>query len=120
MSKTARGEGPLCPSLTRAYFEDQARPIGTGWRWVFAKVGPKRTKVLDPWNRYTVELPTVSRDPDKGWNSVRVAPASSSAPSVLKAVLTTAQKALRKRIIDAGDEATAFEAECLAVGRNKS
>lgn len=103
------------PQLLHCYFEDQARPIGAGWRWVFVKEGTKWVALLDPWNRYTVN---VRLAPSRGqedidhrtWQSV----GKGQSPTT-PAMLSSAKRALRRRVIEGGEGATAFEAECLSV-----
>lgn len=95
---------PATPRLLRAYFEDQARPIGSGWRWVFAKEGHRWVTILDPWNRYTVRIP-MRRWPTIGKRL--------TLPAEDVEVLRQAKRRLR-RLLDA-EGPTKFEAECLAV-----
>lgn len=111
-SRAKREGGGAQPRLLHCYFRDQARPIGTGWRWVFVKLGTKWVFVCDPWNRYTIRLPLRHKRLEMGWLSVgvRLRPAE---PAFVRDMLAAAQKHLRYLIADT--DPTGFEAECLKV-----
>lgn len=99
-------------TLERAYFEDQARPIGSGWRWVFVLLGRKWALICDPYNRYTVRIPLRSKDPRRGWSTVACRDVQ---PEERALMLRSAKKRLGQLMADAGDAPTRFEAMCLAV-----
>ncbi len=94
----------------KVYLQDQARPIGSGWRWLFVRRGPKWVRLLDPWNRYTVRIPLKSRgDTKKGWQGVGIELVERE---TTKAVLAAAKRTLRR--LGRPLPLTKFEEECLS------
>lgn len=101
--------GGAKPRLLHVHLKDQARPIGSGWRWLFIKLGTKWVYVCDPWNRYTVRLPLRHKAHDRGWDSVVVGQKRPTSTMLLKA-----QGALL-RLCSEQSPPTKFELECLEV-----
>jgi hypothetical protein len=94
------------------YLEDQAPPIGCGWRSLFIEEGPKWVYLLDWAKLLTVRLTRGE------WESVRQIVAGGRSPTGAAVRRTGIRATLLQRLGEAGREPTAREERALAATAN--